>query len=166
MRFAIGLARANVDHGTGGPFGAVVFDRHNNRLVAPGVSLFVTTNCTVAHAEMVAIILAQRSIEHFDLGAKGQPPHELVTSAEPCAMCLGAISWSGARHVVCGAHHENVRALGFDEGPKPLDWVGELECRGISVTRDVCREEAAEVLRYYAESGGEIYNARGGDQSE
>jgi hypothetical protein len=31
------------------------------------------------------------------------------------------------------------------------------------VVRDVCREEAAAVLRDYAESGGQIYNARQGD---
>jgi hypothetical protein len=81
------------------------------------------------------------------------------------APCVSAPSLGrGLRHVVCGAHDEDARAIGFDEGPKPLDWVGEMEHRGISVIRDVCREEAAEVLRYYAESGGEIYNARGGDQ--
>jgi hypothetical protein len=34
--------------------------------------------------------------------------------------------------------------------------------RGIIVERDVLREEAALVLREYAESGGEIYNARQG----
>ncbi len=76
-------------------------------------------------------------------------------------MCLGAISWSGLRRVVCGAHDEDARTIGFDEGPKPLDWVEELNHRGISVIRDVSREEATEVLRYYAESGGEIYNAEG-----
>jgi hypothetical protein len=52
-------------------------------------------------------------------------------------------------------------AIGFDEGPKVSDWVASLEQRGISVTRDVCRDEAA-VLRYYAENGGMIYNARQG----
>ena len=41
------------------------------------------------------------------------------------------------------------------EQPLP-NWVGELECPGISVVRDVCCEEAAEVLRYYVGSGGEI----------
>jgi hypothetical protein len=42
------------------------------------------------------------------------------------------------------------------------DWVASLEQRGISVARDVCRDEAAAVLRYYAEKGGTIYNARQG----
>ena len=35
-----------------------------------------------------------------------------------------------------------------------------LEERGISVKRDVLREDAARVLRDYANSGGEVYNAR------
>jgi hypothetical protein len=52
-------------------------------------------------------------------------------------------------------------AIGFDEEPKVSDWVASLEQRGISVTRDVCHDEAA-VLRYYAENGGMIYNARQG----
>ena len=42
-------------------------------------------------------------------------------------------------------------------------WVPKLEERGISVTRDVLREEAAGVLREYAVLGGEIYNSRRGD---
>jgi tRNA(Arg) A34 adenosine deaminase TadA len=77
-------------------------------------------------------------------------------------MCLGAISWSGARRVVCGARESDARAIGFDEGPKLSDWVSALASRGIEVIRDVCRSEAREVLRRYAEAGGPIYNARRG----
>jgi hypothetical protein len=54
------------------------------------------------------------------------------------------------------------RAIGFDEGPKTLDWVASLEQRGISMSRDVYRDEATAVLRYYAENDGMIYNARQG----
>ncbi len=75
-------------------------------------------------------------------------------------MCLGAIPWSGVRHLVCGARDEDASAIGFDEGEKPVEWVPALERRGIIVVRDVLREEAASVLREYAVSGGEIYNAR------
>src|SRR5215212_2613021 len=91
MRLAIQLARANVDHGAGGPFGAAIFDRETGELLAPGVNLVVASGCSVARAEMVTIMIAQQLIGDFDLGGEGQPPHELVTSVEPCAMCLGAI---------------------------------------------------------------------------
>jgi hypothetical protein len=39
----------------------------------------------------------------------------------------------------------------------PADWIGELERRGIAVTRDVQREAACAVLRAYGEAGGERY---------
>jgi tRNA(Arg) A34 adenosine deaminase TadA len=77
-------------------------------------------------------------------------------------MCLGAIPWSGVRRLVCGARGDDVCAIGFDEGAKPADWVGELRKRGIEVVQDVLRQEAQDVLRQYAEAGGKIYNARAG----
>ena len=162
MQLVIELSRLNVDRGTGGPFGAGIFDLSTNRLVTPGVNLVATPNLSAAHAEMVAIMLAQQVVGHFDLGGEGLPAYELVASTEPCAMCFGAIPWSGVRRLLCGARDEDARSIGFDEGPKTPDWVASLEQRGISVIRDVCREEAAAVLRYYAENGGMIYNARQG----
>lgn len=163
MRLAVEASRLNVERGTGGPFGAAIFDLSTNRLVAPGMNLVVPSNCSVAHAEMVAIMLAQCVIGDFDLGGEGKPPYELVATTEPCAMCFGATPWSGVRSLLCGARDEDARAVGFDEGAKLPDWAGALEERGISVKKDVLREEAAAVLRHYAESGGEIYNARQGD---
>jgi len=162
MRFAVELARQNVERGTGGPFAAAVFDGESGRLVAPGVNLVVPARWSGAHAEIVACALAQQVLGHHDLGSAGMPSCELVSSAEPCAMCLGAVPWSGVRRVVCGAREEDARAVGFDEGPKPADWVLELARRGIEVIRDVERDAAREVLRGYARRGGPIYNGRGG----
>jgi len=162
MRLAVELSRLNVRHGTGGPFGAAIFERETGELLAPGVNLVVGSNCSVAHAEMVAIMVAQQTIGDFDLGGEDRPPYELVASTEPCAMCLGATPWSGVRRLVCGARDEDASAIGFDEGEKPAGWVPALERRGITVVRDMLREEAASVLREYAGGGGEVYNARGG----
>ena len=122
--------------------------------MAPGVNLVVPLGCAVAHAEMVAIVIAQRLMGTHDLGGAGLPPFELVTSTEPCAMCLGALPWSGIRRLACGARDEDARAVGFDEGDKPANWPGLLERRGIGVTRDVRRGEAAAVLRQYVDNGG------------
>jgi len=159
MRFVIELARLNIEHGTGGPFGAAIFEADSGRLLATGVNLVEPAHCSIAHAEMVAIALAQQTIGSYDLG-QGSVTRELVTSTEPCAMCLGAIPWSGVRRVVCGARGEDACAVGFDEGPKPTDWLGELTRRGIEVTRDILREEARAVLNHYHTTGGRIYNSR------
>ena len=112
---------------------------------------------------MVAITLAQQRLGVYDLGATGLAIHELVTSAEPCAMCFGAIPWSGVRRVVAAARDLDARSIGFDEGPKPLDWRAALEERGIEVVCDVQRKEAAAVLAEYARLGGQIYNSRKSD---
>jgi len=159
MRLVIDLSRANVEHRTGGPFGAAVFEANSGQLMGAGVNLVEASNCSLAHAEMVAIATAQQAVGHYDLGG-GTITYELVTSTEPCAMCLGAIPWSGVRRVVCAARGEDACEIGFDEGAKPTDWVGELRKRGIEVLRDVLREEAQAVLRQYAWTGGLIYNAR------
>lgn len=157
MRFAIELARRNVEHRTGGPFGAAVFEAASGRVVGVGVNLVEASNCSMAHAEMIALALAQQAVGRYDLSAAGV--YELATSTEPCAMCLGAIPWSGLSRVLCGAHGEDAAAIGFDEGAKPADWVGELRKRGIEVVRDVCRAEAQAVLQQYVKAGGRIYNA-------
>ena len=162
VRFVTELSRSNVRHGTGGPFGAAIFERETGRLLAPGVNLVTSLKCSVFHAEIVAIMVAQSILGDFDLGVPGRPVFELVASTEPCAMCLGATTWSGVRHLVCAARDEDAARVGFDEGAKPAEWVPSLARRGITVERDVLRDEAASVLREYAEGGGEIYNARKG----
>jgi tRNA(Arg) A34 adenosine deaminase TadA len=158
MSLVIELARTNVARQTGGPFGAAVFDVDTGKLIAPGVNLVVSTHAALAHAEMLAIALAGQALESFDLGVRAT---ELVSSTEPCAMCLGAIPWSGVARLVCGARDEDARRIGFDEGDKPADWIGLLGRRGIEVVQDVFRSEATAVLEGYARAGGPIYNGRG-----
>lgn len=162
MALVVDLARRNVDAGTGGPFGAAVFEMQTGRLVAPGVNGVIPGNCSVAHAEVMALMVAQKIVGSYDLGGEGLPPMELVSSTEPCAMCLGAVIWSGVRRLVCGARDEDARSIGFDEGPKPHQWPAALEERGIAVLQDVGREAAVDVLRYYLNRGGMVYNARQG----
>jgi tRNA(Arg) A34 adenosine deaminase TadA len=160
MRLVIRLAQLNIENGTGGPFGAGIFERQTGCLVVVGVNRVELLNCSIAHAEMMAIAIAQRVAGSYDLSCVADKAYELVTSTEPCAMCLGAIPWSGVRSVVCGARDEDARAIGFDEGPKPDNWIKSLEDRGIGVRRDVLREQAKAVLLKYSERGGLIYNAR------
>ncbi len=161
-RFVIAASRRNVEEGTGGPFAAAVFERDTGRLVSLGVNLVTTQGLSTLHAEMVALVVAQRTLKTYDLGAKGLPAHELVTSAEPCAMCFGAVPWSGVRRVVSSATDADARAIGFDEGPKVADWRKALEERGIAVVAEILRQEARDVLNEYAKKNGVIYNSRDG----
>jgi len=157
MRLAIALAAENVAHASGGPFGAAVFERASGRLVAVGVNRVEPAGQSHAHAEMLALALAQRALGGWNLAAPGLPALELVSSSEPCAMCFGAIPWSGVAALVCGARAADAEAVGFDEGPKPARWVAALEARGIAVARDVLRAEARAVLAAYAAAHRTIY---------
>ncbi|NKB86682.1 MAG: nucleoside deaminase [Acidobacteria bacterium] len=159
MQLAIDLASCNIAEGTGGPFGAAVFDRVSGRLVSIGVNAVVPSNCSHAHAEMMALARAQRDLGTYDLGTAGME-HELVTSCEPCAMCLGAVPWSGVRRVVCGATDDDARAIGFDEGDRAPDWQESLQSRGIEVVTSVCRAAARDVFQQYVDADGSIYNSR------
>lgn len=156
------LSKLNIEKGTGGPFGAGVFRTDTHQLVAPGVNLVLSSHSSIAHAEMVAIMVAQQILRSHDLGATDMPQYELVTSCEPCAMCLGAICWSGVRYLVCGARGSDAEAIGFDEGPKPDKWTTALEQRGITVTLDIERHKAAQVLQNFVEQDGKVYNSRQG----
>ncbi len=158
MQLAIALARANVDRGSGGPFGAAVFEAATGILVSVGVNSVVRLNNCTLHAEMVAFMMAQRKLGSFTLSAPHLPAHELVTSCEPCAMCLGATLWSGVRRVVYGAAREDATRLRFEEGPVFPESYRYLEDRGLTIVRNVLREEARQVLELYRARGGEIYN--------
>jgi len=156
MRLAVALSAENVRQATGGPFGAIVVEDRSGRLIGAGVNLVTTVGLSLAHAEMVAISLAQSAAATWNLGAAG--PVQLVTSCEPCAMCFGAVPWSGVGSVVWGARKEDAEAAGFDEGDKPANWAQTLENRGIRTRGDVLREEAAAVLAAYAGRDGAIYH--------
>jgi len=160
MSFVIEAAQLNVSKGTGGPFAAAIFETESGKLVSLGVNLVTSGGLSILHAEMVAFALAQKKTGSYDLGRYGLPAHELVTSIEPCAMCFGAIPWSGVRRVIAGARDSDARRIGFDEGPKMKEWRSELEKRGIATICDVSREAAAQVLLNYSLRGGKIYNSR------
>lgn len=155
LRLAIALADENVRRG-GGPFGAAVFA--GSRLVAAGVNCVLESGLSIAHAEIVTLMRAQRL-----LGAThGQPagPYTLVSSAEPCCQCFGALIWSGMDQLVYGASRTDVEEVGFDEGPKPDRWIELLRAKGIAVVEELCRDEARAPLDNYARRGGPIYGLR------
>lgn len=157
MRLAISLAAENIARGTGGPFGAAIVEEDTGRLVSVGMNRVVPENNSILHAEMLALMLAQQRVGSYTLGAPGLPAHTLISSCDPCAMCLGATLWSGVRRLVCGATRDDAMQARFDEGPVFPESYRYLEQRGITIVHGVLREEARAVLERYA-AEGEIYN--------
>jgi tRNA(Arg) A34 adenosine deaminase TadA len=155
MGLAIELSARNVAAGTGGPFGAIVVDTGDGRLLGVGVNRVVPLGNSLLHAEAVAVMGAERRIGSFTLADRSR---ELYASCAPCAMCLGAIHWSGVKRLVCGATREDAESLGFDEGPVFDESYSYLERHGVEVVHGIRREEAADVMQTYLDRGGPIYN--------
>lgn len=158
MRVAIAVARTNVERASGGPFGAAIFEMDSGRLVSVGMNSVVRHNNCTLHGEMVAFMMAQQRVGSFTLNTPALPAHEMHTSCEPCAMCLGATLWSGVRRVVYGATREDASHLNFEEGPVFPESYAYLEERGIRIARHVLRDDARAVLELYRAKSGKIYN--------
>lgn len=158
MRLVIELARQNVLRKTGGPFAAAVFSVGDGRLVSAGVNCVERLGNSVLHAEVVALMLAEAALGCHTLRSPALPAHELVTSCDPCAMCLGAALWSGVRRIVCGAGRADAERIGFDEGPVFPESYRYLRDRGIEIVHGVLAGDARAVLDLYVERGGPIYN--------
>ena len=149
MRWVIELSRTNFERDTGGPFGAAVFEEDTGRVVSIGVNRVVKGRCSSAHAEVMALSLAQRALGVHDLGGPGLPAHQIVVNWCPCAMCCGAICWSGVRGVVIAGSGSEMEALtGFDEGPIHPEWPEELRRRVHRRSRDgLLRDESIDAFR-------------------
>jgi tRNA(Arg) A34 adenosine deaminase TadA len=163
MALIIRLSRMNFQRGTGGPFAAGVFEKDSGRIVSLGVNRVMPANCSSAHAEVMALSLAQKALGNWDLGNNGQRILQLVVNWRPCAMCFGALLWSGARELLIAGHGPELEEItGFDEGPLPDNWREELEKRGIRVTSGMLRKEALEVFTAFRDSGAVVYNPGAG----
>lgn len=163
MATVIRFSQLNFERNTGGPFAAGVFERDSGKLVVIGVNRVMPTTCSSAHAEVMTLSLAQQKLGVYDLGGPGMPAHQLVVNWRPCAMCYGAVHWSGIRSlVIAGSGPELEELTGFDEGPIHPDWKAELNKRGVEVIENVLHDEACRVFRAFGASGAVVYNGRQG----
>ncbi|WP_297082173.1 nucleoside deaminase [uncultured Demequina sp.] len=95
MLRAIAVAQSARAHGNH-PFGAVLV-AGDGRVVLEAENTVVTHRDATGHAETNLVRLASNQMDRDELAAA-----TLVTSCEPCAMCSGAIYWSGIGAVVYG----------------------------------------------------------------
>jgi guanine deaminase len=107
LSYAVRLATDNVAAG-GGPFGALVV--HNHEIVSTGVNRVTRDHDPTAHAEVVAIREACRRLGTFDLTGS-----VLVSSCEPCPLCLSAALWARCDRVVYAADRYDAARAGFDD---------------------------------------------------
>jgi len=108
MLEAIKKAEENIISGKGGPFGAVVVN--DGKIIAVAGNCVTSTNDPTAHAEVVAIREACKTLGTFDLSGC-----EIYASCEPCPMCLGAIMWARIDRLYFAANKIDAARAGFDD---------------------------------------------------
>ncbi|MBA3900216.1 MAG: nucleoside deaminase [Bacteroidetes bacterium] len=139
MREAIKLSLDNIESGDGGPFGAVVVK--NGKIIARGKNMVASTNDPTAHAEMVAIREACKTLGNFQLEGC-----EIYTSCEPCPMCLGAIYWARPKAVYYANTKKDAAEILFDDDFIYNEIAVPMEERTMNF-HQLLREEALEAFK-------------------
>ncbi|PVZ93556.1 nucleoside deaminase [Amnibacterium flavum] len=112
-------ARASGRH----PFGAIVVDASGAMVASAGNNSLPPEGDPTQHAELRAVAEASRK-----LGAEGMAGSTLYTSAEPCAMCSGAVYWTGIDRVVYALSEHRLLELTGDHPENPTF---SLPCREV-----------------------------------
>lgn len=108
IRAAIDVAIEHMRAKEGGPFGAVI--TRGDEIIARGWNKVTTSNDPTAHAEIIAIRSAAKTLETFRLSGC-----VLYTSCEPCPMCLGAAYWARVDRLFFAANRHDAAEAGFDD---------------------------------------------------
>lgn len=108
LQLAIELAVVNALRNQGGPYGAVIVK--NGTIIARGSNRVTADQDPTAHAEIMAIRQACRTLNDFQL-------HDciLYSNCEPCPMCLGAVYWARLARVYYAASRLDAAQAGFDD---------------------------------------------------
>lgn len=108
MQQAVDLAVENAMSGQGGPYGALIVK--DGQLIAASGNKVTSTIDPTAHAEVMAIRLACKKLNDFQL-----QDCILYSSCEPCPMCLGAIYWARLAKVYFACSRHDAAAANFDD---------------------------------------------------
>lgn len=144
LRKAFDVARRSREAGDH-PFGSVLAGPEGGVLMEQGNGFRAEGNDRTAHAEK---LLASRAAKAYDLAFLATCT--LYTSAEPCAMCSGAIYWAGIGRVVYGQTERDLKAQtgAHDENPTldlPCRVVFAAGQRSVNVVGPLLEDEARQL---------------------
>lgn len=149
MDVAIDLSDDNFDKKYGGPFGACIVK--DDKIIGKGINRVIKNNDPTAHAEIVAIREACKTINSYDLTGC-----ELYTSCYPCPMCLSAIIWSNIKKVYYANTKEDAEKIGFRDD-YIYDFIkSNMKDKSILELNEMNREEAIKVFERYMDNNDKI----------
>ena len=138
----------NSANGTGGPFGCVIVK--DDKIIAEGSNKVTFSNDPTAHAEIVAIREACKTLNTFNLSGC-----DLYASCEPCPMCLSAIYWSHIDKVYYGNSREDAAKIKFDDKFIYDELSLEMKERKIPISQ-LSRDEAIKAFNIWEKEENKI----------
>ena len=152
MDVAIDLSDDNFDKNYGGPFGACVVK--DGKIIGQGINRVIKDNDPTAHAEVIAIRNACKTLGTHDLTGC-----EIYTSCYPCPMCLSAIIWANIKKVYYANTKEDAADIGFRDD-FIYDYLEKLtnniQDKSVLNLKSMNREDALEVFKRYEEDKDKI----------
>jgi tRNA(Arg) A34 adenosine deaminase TadA len=145
LRQSFAVARRAMINGNH-PFGAILVDQNRNVLIE-AENGYMPAHDGTAHAERLLATQACTT-----LSPKLLKDATLYSSAEPCAMCAGAIYWAGIGRLVYGLSEHRLRAV---TGNHPENPTLDLPCREVFKSG----QRATEVLGPLLEDEAEALHA-------
>ena len=142
LRRSFAVARRAQTHGNH-PFGAILVDEKAN-LLLEAENGYMPNHDGTAHAERLLATQACTT-----LGADVLAKATLYSSAEPCAMCAGAIYWAGIGRLVYGLSEHRLRDL---TGNHPENPTLDLPCRTVFASGQRPTEVVGPLLEDEAEA--------------
>lgn len=121
LRRSFEVARRSIARGNH-PFGAILVDETGHVLLE-AENGYMPAHDGTAHAERLLATEACRTLS-ADVRAKAT----IYSSAEPCAMCAGAIYWAGIGRLVYGLSEHRLRGV---TGNHPENPTLDLPCRTV-----------------------------------
>lgn len=130
------------------PYGAIIVK--DNEIIGRSDTGVPVSKTAYSHAELRAI---EDAMEHLGghLCAEGGKGCTIYSSCEPCAMCMGAILYTGIERLVYGATLEDSKECVNDILAHADDVASICKNRKISITPECERDEAVKVLKKWRE---------------
>ena len=136
LRRSFEVARRAMTHGNH-PFGAILVDA-SRKVLIEAENRYMPAHDGTAHAER---LLATQACTTIDADILRNAT--LYSSAEPCAMCAGAIYWAGIGRLVYGLSEHRLRDL---TGNHPENPTLNLPCRDVLVSGQRATEVVGPLL--------------------
>jgi tRNA(Arg) A34 adenosine deaminase TadA len=142
LRRSFEVARRAVTHGNH-PFGAILVDQ-SGKVLIEAENGYMPAHDGTAHAERLLATQACTTLSPDILSRA-----TLYSSAEPCAMCAGAIYWAGIGRLVYGLSEHRLRIV---TGNHPENPTLDLPCREVFASGQRSTEVIGPMLEDEAEA--------------